>query len=163
MSMGMGQRYHLPHTPKVLKNCHYHGLGAGHTEDQCHDPHNRCRPGGLCTILPQHIGKVPRCPYAYLQSKEAEAMEQESWDHIQKTLHPFLPLPPIHLPLDRWRLSKESISSFLEREVKMSTALTRLLDQGTEKGERAVNPASHGGILCCTQREGARNSSSYPQ
>jgi hypothetical protein len=42
MSMGMGQRYHLPHTPKILKNCHYHGLGAGHTEDQCHDPHNQC-------------------------------------------------------------------------------------------------------------------------
>jgi hypothetical protein len=33
MSMGMGQRYHLPHTPKILENCHYHGLGAGHT---CH-------------------------------------------------------------------------------------------------------------------------------
>jgi hypothetical protein len=42
MGMGMGQRYHLPHTPKILENCHYHGLGAGHTEDQCHNPHNRC-------------------------------------------------------------------------------------------------------------------------
>jgi hypothetical protein len=59
MSMGMGQRYHLPHMPKVLKNCHYHGLGAGHTEDQCYDPHNKCQPGELCTILPRHIGKVP--------------------------------------------------------------------------------------------------------
>jgi hypothetical protein len=72
MSMGMGQRYHLPHTPKILKNCHYHVLGAGHTEDQCHDPHNRCRPGGLCAILPRHIGKVPQCPYAYLQLKAVE-------------------------------------------------------------------------------------------
>jgi hypothetical protein len=26
ISMGMGQRYHLPHTPKILDNCHCHRL-----------------------------------------------------------------------------------------------------------------------------------------
>jgi hypothetical protein len=58
----------------------------------------------------------------------------------KKPCSPFLPLPPIHLPLDRWKPSKESVSSFLEREVKMPPALTRLLDPRDQKGGEGSQP-----------------------
>jgi hypothetical protein len=59
---------------------------------------------------------------------------------FKKPCSPFLPLPLIHLPMDRWRPSKESVSSFLEREVKMPPALTRLLDPRDRKGGEGSQP-----------------------
>jgi hypothetical protein len=58
----------------------------------------------------------------------------------KKPCSPFLLLPLIHLPLDRWRPSKEFVASFLEKEVKMPPALTHLLDPRDRKGGEGSQP-----------------------
>jgi hypothetical protein len=95
---------------------------------------------GSARSCPDTLARYPSVPMPISTSRQRNERNKRVKTASKKPYTPFLPLPPIHLLLDRWRPSKEPIASFLEREVKMPPALTRLLDPRDRKGGEGSQP-----------------------
>jgi hypothetical protein len=97
-------------------------------------------PEGSAQFYPDTLAGYLNARTHTSKAKGRKQTSREAETAFKRPCSPFLPLPPIHLPLDRWKPSKESVASFLEREVKMPPALTRLLDPRDRKGGEGSQP-----------------------
>jgi hypothetical protein len=89
---------------------------------------------------PDTSGRYPDAHTCTSKTKGRKRKGRKAAIAFKRPCSPFLPLLPIPLPLDRWRPSKEAVASFLEREVKMPPALTRLLDPRDRRGGEGSQP-----------------------
>jgi hypothetical protein len=95
---------------------------------------------GSVQSCPDTLARYPDALMPISNAKRRKQQRRKVETASKKPYSPFLPLPPIHLPMDQWRPSKESVSSFLEKEVKMPPALTRLLDPRDQRGGEGSQP-----------------------